>query len=116
MTRAGGTDQRPLVRLDLAASREEAQALLGRELFASGGELDELPHYRVGDLLGRPVHTVSGRPLGEVADVLEAPAHELLQVRTPAGGELLIPLVRELVWEDEADGALVVVDGLLDED
>jgi 16S rRNA processing protein RimM len=111
--RAGGTDRRPLVRLDLAATREEAVALQGAELLAAGDELDAQPHYRVGDLLGLPVETASGRSVGEVRDVLEAPAHEILVVRAPGADDVLIPLVDELI--SLGDGLLVVVDGLLDE-
>jgi len=113
VTRVGGTDRRPLVLLDLAATREEAIALQGRELLAAGDELDQQPHYRVGDLLGLPVRTASGRPVGEVRDVLETPAHEILAVRAPEGTDVLIPLVDELLTLH--DGELVVVDGLLDE-
>lgn len=113
VARVGGTDQRPLVVLDLAVTREQAVALQGRELLAAGGELDALPHYRVGDLIGLRVATASGRPVGEVQDVVEAPAHEILAVRAPEGAEVLIPLVDELVSLEE--GVLVVVDGLLDE-
>ena len=114
VTRAGGTAQRPLVRLDLAATRDEAIALQGCELLASGGELDELPQYRVGDLLGLRVETASGLLLGEVDDVLETPVHEVLQIKTPGGGELLIPLVEELVEVDDEAGVARVVDGLVD--
>jgi 16S rRNA processing protein RimM len=113
VTRVGGTDRRPLVLLDLAATREEAIALQGRELLAAGAALDEVPHYRVGDLLGAAVETASGRPVGTVSDVLETPAHEVLAVRRPDGDEVLIPLVDELVTL--RDDGLVVVDGLLDE-
>jgi len=113
VTRVGGTDRRPLVLLDLAATREEAIALQGRELLAAGTALDEVPHYRVGDLLGLPVRTASGRLVGEVRDVLEAPAHEILAVRAPDGADVLIPLVDELVSLE--DDGLAVVDGLLDE-
>jgi 16S rRNA processing protein RimM len=114
VTRAGGTDQRPLVRLDLAATREEAIALQGMELLASGGELDALPSYRVGELIGLRVETAAGLLLGEVSDVLEAPAHEILQVRAPGGASLLLPLVGELVSVDPEGGVLRVVDGLVD--
>ena len=113
VTRRGGTDRRPLVRLDLATTREEAITLQGRELLAAGDELDERPHYRVGDLLGRPVRTASGRRIGDVRDVLEAPAHEILVVQAPEGADVLIPLVDELVSLE--DDGLCVVDGLLDE-
>ena len=115
VTRAGGTDRRPLVRLDLAQTREAAIALQGLELLAAGGELDELPFYRVGDLIGLRVETAAGLLLGEVGDVLETPAHEILQVRTPDGASLLLPLVEELVSVDAEAGVLRVVDGLLDE-
>lgn len=113
VTRVGGTDRRPLVVTDLAATRQEAVALQGSELLAAGDELDAQPHYRVGDLLGLPVRTASGREVGEVRDVLEAPAHEILVVRAPDGPDVLIPLVGELLTP--GDGVLVVVDGLLDE-
>jgi len=111
--RVGGTDQRPLVRLDLAQTREAAIALQGMELLASGAELEALPHYRVGDLLGLRVETASGGLLGEVSDVLEAPVHEILQVKTPDGSPLLLPLVDEVVTV--ADGVLRVVDGFLED-
>ncbi len=113
VTRVGGTDRRPLVLLDLAATRDEAIALQGRELLAAGSELDAQPHYRVGALLGQPVRTASGREVGEVRDVLETPAHEVLMVRAPDGADVLIPLVDELLTLE--DDGLVVVDGLLDE-
>jgi 16S rRNA processing protein RimM len=113
VTRVGGTDQRPLVVTDLAATREAAIGLQGCELLAAGDELDALPHYRVGDLLGLPVRTASGRLVGEVHDVLESPAHEILAVRAPGGADVLIPLVDELL--SLADDGLVVVEGLLDE-
>jgi ribosomal 30S subunit maturation factor RimM len=113
--RAGGSDARPLVTLDLAASREEAIALQGLTLLASGGALRTLPHYRVGDLIGCAVREEgSGAALGEVSDVLTAPAHEILELRPPGGGPaLLVPLVEELVWQDEP-GGLTVRAGLLD--
>lgn len=115
VTRAGGTPQRPLLRVDAASTREEAVALQGCELLATGGELDELPHYRVGDVIGLRVETASGRSLGVVDDVLEAPAHEIIQVRVPDGTALLVPLVPELVTVDDAARVARIVDGLLDE-
>jgi 16S rRNA processing protein RimM len=102
------------VRLDLAQTREAAIALQGMELLAAGGELDALPFYRVGDLIGLRVETAAGRLLGEVSDVLEAPAHEILQVRAPDGASLLLPLVEELMSVDAEAGVLRVVDGLVD--
>ena len=114
LARAGGTDRRPLVRIDLAASREEAVALQGRVLLASGGALDDLPRYRAGDLLGRVVReATSGLEAGTVVDVLVAPAHDVLELRTSGGETVLVPLVDELVWDDGEDG-LTLRAGLLE--
>jgi ribosomal 30S subunit maturation factor RimM len=115
VTRVGGSDRRPLVRLDEAASREAAIALQGLTLLASGGPLEDLPHYRAGDLLGRTAREEgSGVELGEVVDVLSSPAHEILELRPPEGGAaVLVPLVDELVWEDD-QGRLTVRAGLLE--
>lgn len=115
LARRGGSDARPIVAVDLAATREEAVALQGLTLLASGGPLDAVPQYRVGDLLGRRVREQGSlRDLGEVVDVLLGPAHDILELDPPGGGgPVLVPLVSELVWEDGESG-LVVRDGLLD--
>jgi len=112
LTRVGGTDRRPLVRLDLAATREEARALTGRELWGAGGALADRPHYVVGELTGLEVR-YEGRRVGVIADVVPAPAQELLVVRRDDGGELLLPLVDELVAVDVEAGTAVVRAGLL---
>ena len=115
LRRVGGSDERPLLALDLAATREEAIALQGLTLLACGGALDALPNFRVGDLLGRVAREEgSGAEVGEVVDVLAGPAHDILELRPRGGGTtVLVPLVRELVWED-GGGGLTVRAGLLD--
>lgn len=110
-----GTEGRPLVQLDCASTRDEALSLQGRELLASGGALDAEPHYRVGDLLGLRVETAAGAHLGEVADVFETPANEVLEVQTPQGSPLLLPLVDEVITLDAAANVLRVVEGFVDE-
>ena len=116
VTRVGGTDQRPLVRISLAETRGEAIALQGWELVASGSKLDALPHYTLGELMGKPVETTGGRELGLVIDIVQTPAHEVVEIETPAGDTLLVPLVDELISLDADRGVLLVADGLLGED
>lgn len=115
VARAGGTDQRPIVLLDVARTRDEALALQGMELLAAGDALEALPHYRVGDLIGARVETAGGRHLGDVDDVLEAPAHEILSVRTPGGSTLLLPLVDDVLTLDAAARLIRVPEGFVDE-
>ena len=114
-TRVGGTDLRPLVMTNLATTREEAISLQGCELLARGASLDAIPHYTVGELMGLPVETESGHVVGTITDVIQGPSHEVLEVETPSGAGVLIPLVDELVSLDDEDGVLRVVDGLLDD-
>ncbi|MEZ5125708.1 MAG: hypothetical protein R2826_05610 [Thermoleophilia bacterium] len=113
--RVGGTDLRPLVLLDLADTREGALALQGREVFARGPALDELPHFVVGDLIGLRAETASGRALGTIDDILENPVHEILSIATPQGTTILVPLVEALVTIDFDAGVARVVDDLLDD-
>jgi ribosomal 30S subunit maturation factor RimM len=110
--RTGGTDQRPLVHVAQAATREQALALQGATLMAGGGHLDAIPYHRVGSLLG--LRVVCGlRELGEVADVLTAPAQDVLDIRRPDGEHTLVPLVEELVTVDLESGTVSVREGLL---
>ena len=116
VTRVGGTDERPLLRLDLSQTREQAVTLQGRELLATGGLLDELPHFSFDELIGARLETADGRHVGTISDVIEAPAHELLEITRPAGGTLLLPLVDELITVDAEAGVVRVVAGLLDDE
>ncbi|MEZ5211855.1 ribosome maturation factor RimM [Gordonia sp. (in: high G+C Gram-positive bacteria)] len=78
----------------------------------SGDDPDEFYDH---ELIGLPVSTVDGDAVGEIADVLHLPGGEILSVTTPAGAEVLIPFVTEIVPTVSREG--VVVDppeGLLD--
>jgi 16S rRNA processing protein RimM len=92
-----GTAERPLLRLDLAATREQAEALRGLDvtvdaaLLPEAGE-DEFFHI---DLIGCGVFE-DGARLGEVTDVHEYPANDLLEV-TGEDGPRLIPFVDEVI-------------------
>jgi len=110
--RTGGTERRPLVRVAQAATREQALALQGATLMACGGELDDIPHHRVGGLLGLRV-VCGSRELGEIVDVLAAPAHDVLDVCGAGGEHTLVPLVEELVTVDLEGSTVNVREGLL---
>jgi len=92
-----GTAERPLVRFDLASTREEADALRGLEVTVDSAllpEADEDEFFHV-DLIGCEV-VEAGARLGEVTDVLEYPANDLLEVRSEEGTRL-VPFVDEVV-------------------
>jgi 16S rRNA processing protein RimM len=101
-------------------SREEAEALRGIVLVVDSAELPEIEdadEWYDHQLVGLAAVDPAGAALGEVADVVHAPASDLLVVRDVDGREHLVPFVRELVPAVDVPGGRVVVDppeGLFD--
>jgi 16S rRNA processing protein RimM len=94
-----GTADHPILRLDIAGSREEADGLRGQSVSIDRTELPdpaEGEFFQV-DLVGCSVWA-GDRLLGEVAEVLTYPANDVLDV---AGGPepLLLPFVEDVVLD-----------------
>lgn len=99
--RRAGTDDRPILKVDLASTREALEALRGAELTvrrADAPQLDE-DEWWAEDFPGCAV--VDGdRPVGEVIELMALPANEVLRVkRAGPGDEMLIPLIDDAVRE-----------------
>jgi 16S rRNA processing protein RimM len=110
---------RLLVRFAEVTDRTRAEAVRGLSLLADV-DADEVPadpeEFYDHQLVGLGVVTTDGRDVGEIAAVLHGAGQDLLTVRTPAGTEVLVPFVSQLVPEvDVAAGRVVVADrpGLL---
>jgi len=109
--RTGGTDRRPLVRLEGVETIEAARALGGSTVLASGAALDEGGFFNVSELIGARV--VCGEvELGVVTDVLINPAHDILEFRSPDGVDQMVPFVAELVEVDPTTRVVTVREGL----
>ena len=93
-----GTGGGPTARLSGVATREDADALRGVELYADRDRLPHLPddEFYHTDLLGLQVLDTSGRPLGTVRAVHNHGAGDILDVAGPGGG-LLIPFTKAAV-------------------
>lgn len=114
IVRRAGTDERPILRLSGAQSRNDADALRGQQLMVSFDDAPPLgeQEYWAHELVGCRVHDASGaEELGEVAELLAYPSCELLRVTGGARGELLIPLIRDAVLEIDAAARRITVDG-----
>jgi 16S rRNA processing protein RimM len=113
LTRLGGTDAHPLIRLEGVESREAAVALHGTLVLAAGDDLDEgVEHFPVNDLIGCRV-VVGADEIGTVRDVLMNPAHDILEIEGPDGAGTLVPFVAELVEVDLEHRLIRVREGLL---
>lgn len=109
--RRSGTDDRPIVRLALARDREAVEALRGRDLLVDRADAPPLPEgeFWAEDLAGCAV--VDGATeVGVVVRMLPLPSCEVLEVRRPDGGELLVPMVRDAVRAIDVAGRRVDVD------
>ncbi len=91
-------------------SRNEAETLRDRALWLTREQVGELPEgrYFVEDILGLSVHSESGECLGRVEEVLSMPASDIYVVRG-ASGEILLPVVDEVVKEVDLEGGRIVV-------
>ncbi len=98
--------------------REGAEGIAGRLLMVTPQEVGEAPEGAVWEhqLLGLRVSTRGGRCLGEVLEVLETGANDVLVV----GGEreCLVPMTAEVVREIDLEAGAIVIEpiaGLLEE-
>lgn len=96
---------RPLLKLEGVEDRSAAEQLQWEYLEVADSRPDlQEDEFLVEDLVGLRVFTVEGEELGEVDDVIDMPAHEVLQI-----GEILVPFVSEFVKDVDLDQERITV-------
>ena len=108
---------RLLVKFEGVDSRDAAELIRGA-VFVSEDQRRNLEEgeYWPQDLVGCRVVTVAGDQVGEISDVVEGPAQDLISVDRD-GGTFLVPLVKEIVVEVDVGSRRVTIDppaGLVD--
>ena len=89
-------------------------------LYAERDELGELPEgvYYIVDLIGLEVYTEDGEFVGKIADVFNAGASDIYDVKRAGKKDLLLPVIDEVVKNVDIKGGKVTVnimEGLDDE-
>jgi 16S rRNA processing protein RimM len=108
-----------LVRLAGIDSRDEALALMGREVQGEAGRFPELPpgEYYWFQVLGLTVmHAGDGTVLGTLSEIWPTGAHDVFVVRR-GKREVLLPAVEEVIQEIDLEGGCIKVrppEGLLE--
>ena len=100
--RLAGTAERPIVRLEGATSREDAEALRGEDLLVP--DVLEEGEFWARDLVGCTVVDGS-REVGVVSRMVALPSCEALEV-----GEVLIPMVRDAIRSIDVEARRIDVD------
>ncbi len=94
------------------ADRTAAEALTNVELYADRANMpaEDEDEFYVADLIGMTAVTPDGATLGEVLDVVNYGAGDLIEVRPAAGGEtLLFAFTKAVVPEVRIAGRQVVI-------
>lgn len=100
-----------VARITQVATKEEADALKGVQLFADRTQLPSLPddEYYHSDLIGLTVMDTGGTVLGQVKNVLDHGAGDLLDIQRPGSSEtVLLPFTMAAVpTVDLASGRII---------
>lgn len=119
--RDGKTPDMVIARFDGVSSREAVMALNGVELSLPRSALpdvDDEDDFYHADLIGLEARLMDGSRFGEVIQVADFGAGDLLDVKPDRGGaSVLVPFSRSIVPEVNVQGGYLVIDapdGLLD--
>ncbi len=90
-----------LLTFNTMTNREEVGELRNQYVFVRAAQVPDLPDgdYYHHQLIGMNVVDDPDTPLGEVVDILETGANDVLIVRRPDGSEILLPFVETFVAE-----------------
>lgn len=80
---------------------EQAARYTGKTVFVRADDRPPLPEgeYYHHQILGLNVFDDTGRSLGQVTEILETGANDVYVVKTPAGRELLLPAIHQVILE-----------------
>ncbi|MCR6711357.1 MAG: ribosome maturation factor RimM [Demequina sp.] len=89
--------------------RTAAEDARGTELVIDAEASDEEGAWFIHELVGLRAVRPDGTEVGEVVDLLDMPAHDVLVVREPSGHRAMIPFIEAFVPEvDVEDGRVIV--------
>jgi 16S rRNA processing protein RimM len=114
VVRLAGHPARPILRLEGACGRDDAEALRGQAIWVAREAVPELEEdeWWAEDLEGCAVHD-GERAVGTVARLLALPSCEVLEVRwdeAPDRPALLVPLIRDAVRDVDLEARAIDVD------
>lgn len=103
-----------LIKLRGYDDRTQADALRGQIISVAVADASPLKsgEYYYHQIIGLPVVSDAGEPLGLVTEILETGANDVYVVQGP-GGQLLLPAIKSVILKIEANGMLVhLIEGL----
>ena len=115
ISNVSGSEKKPRFLFEGLTTRNDAEAMIGKLLFASVDEEDPI-NLISPDLIGSSVVTNSGETIGSLVDMMSLPAHDVYVISRDKK-EILIPVVPEIICEVDFKMGLITIspmDGLVD--
>lgn len=100
--------------LEGVGDRNAAEALKGLLVLAEAGDLERLEEdeFYWHQLVGCSVETSAGKVIGQVREIWDSGAHDLLVIDTGGATPALIPTVREIMTSVDLEARRIVIDDL----
>lgn len=83
----------------------------GKSLFVTRENAQPLgeDEYYIADLIGLTIVDESGVTIGELVDVIETGANDVYEVKTPDGGDVLLPAIKDCILDVDMDEKIILV-------
>lgn len=96
-----------IMRLDRCNDRNTAELLAGMEIYIERSALPELDddEYYLRELIGKKAIS-QGQEFGTIRDIVSGSGHDLLNIISAEGKEILVPLVTEFIIEFKVDSVV----------
>lgn len=100
-----------IVQLEGYESPENSGELRNQMVYVPIGELPELPEGEmyIHDLIGMDVITLEGLLLGQLSEIMETGANDVLIIHDEDGNETLLPDIESVVLEVDLEGKQIIV-------
>jgi 16S rRNA processing protein RimM len=106
-------DDMLVVRLKGVATRDDAQALTGVEIFARRDQLPrpDADEFYYDDLIGLAAVTSAGAPLGRIVGLSNYGAGDILEIAPAEGGDtMLLPFTKAVALEIDFPRGMIVIE------
>lgn len=89
----------PVLNIDGVNTVEQAQLLIGKQVFADEASLPKLEEdsFYLKDIIGCVAVDENDAEIGKVIDVIFTGANDVYQIETESGREMLVPAVKEFI-------------------
>lgn len=101
----------PVLNLNGVNTVEEAQLLIGKQVFADEASLPKLEEdsFYLKDIIGCAAVDEQGGEIGKITDVMFTGANDVYEITTESGRKILVPAVKEFILKVDISDKKITV-------